>query len=50
MTSIKAQLSLDGVPMDTTTWTGNLAFLEVVDLAFSEVILESGAYDLRLLC
>ena len=46
MTSITAQLSLDGVPVDTTTWIGNLEFLNVVELSFSEVTLESGAYDL----
>ena len=45
MTSITAQLSLDGVPVDTTTWNGNLEFLDVLELSFSEVTLESGAYD-----
>lgn len=47
VTSIKVQLSLEGVPVDTTTWTGNLAFLDVAELSFSEVTLESGAYDLE---
>ena len=45
VTSISAELRLDGVPVDTTTWNGNLEFLDVLDLTLSELVLESGAYD-----
>ena len=31
--------------MDTATWNGSIEFLDVLDLTFAEVDLESGAYD-----
>ena len=45
LTSLALELSVGDVPVDTATWNGSIEFLDVLDLTFAEVDLESGAYD-----